>query len=283
MMSKNSQFNANKQSEQKIIFLENMLRDSDTRLKDSEEHAAAKEKELAELLNRMREYESGDYQLQQAVNEIKGLKGQIKVRDRDIENLTKTVNKIDCTLNEILEENEELRAKLGMDPREKLDIEEMNNLKAVRAQENRAVMHVLKREIETLEEERNKLKQTIRKLAKQLGTKVNVASIIDEDLYYDMTDSKVKKPEKNDSTVPLPSLAESKGPQAKDFELMKKRNEQLMQLCLEFENENKLLENGLNEINIQLKSMTTDNKKSTLKSSLKSSKLLKETTIKCPR
>jgi centrosomal protein CEP290 len=139
-----------------------MLRESDARLKDSEEHAGQKEKELSELLNRMREYESGDYQLQQAVNEIKGLKSQIKIRDRDIENLTKNVNKIDCTLNEILEENEELRAKLGMDPREKLDIEEMNNLKAVRAQENRAVMHVLKREIETLEEERNKLKLTIR-------------------------------------------------------------------------------------------------------------------------
>jgi centrosomal protein CEP290 len=282
-MSKNSQFNANKQSEQKIIFLENMLRESDARLKESEEHAADKEKELAELLNRMREYESGDYQLQQAVNEIKGLKGQIKIRDRDIENLTKTVNKIDCTLNEILEENEELRAKLGMDPREKLDLEEMNNLKAVRAQENRAVMHVLKREIETLEEERNKLKQTIRKLAKQLGTKVNVASIIDEDFLYDVTDSKTKKPEKNEINLPLPLGNESKGPQAKDFELMKKRNEQLMQLCLEFENENKLLENGLNEINIQLKSITTNTKKSPLKSSLKSSKFVKETTIKCPR
>lgn len=162
MLSKNTQFSANKQAEQKIIYLENMLRESDARLKDSEEHAGQKEKELSELLNRMREYESGDYQLQQAVNEIKGLKSQIKIRDRDIENLTKNVNKIDCTLNEILEENEELRAKLGMDPREKLDIEEMNNLKAVRAQENRAVMHVLKREIETLEEERNKLKLTIR-------------------------------------------------------------------------------------------------------------------------
>jgi centrosomal protein CEP290 len=162
MLSKNTQFSANKQAEQKIIYLENMLRESDARLKDSEEHAGQKEKELSELLNRMREYESGDYQLQQAVNEIKGLKSQIKIRDRDIENLTKNINKIDCTLNEILEENEELRAKLGMDPREKLDIEEMNNLKAVRAQENRAVMHVLKREIETLEEERNKLKLTIR-------------------------------------------------------------------------------------------------------------------------
>ena len=106
MLSKNTQFNANKQAEQKIIYLENMLRESDARLKDSEEHAGQKEKELSEVLNRMREYESGDYQLQQAVNEIKGLKSQIKIRDRDIENLTKNINKIDCTLNEILEENE---------------------------------------------------------------------------------------------------------------------------------------------------------------------------------
>ena len=83
--------------------------------------------------------------------------------------MTKSINRIDFTLNEILEENDDLRAKLGMEPREKLDLEDMNHLKAVRAQESRAVMHVLKREVETLEEERNRLKQTIRKLARQLG------------------------------------------------------------------------------------------------------------------
>jgi len=39
----------------------------------------------------------------------------------------------------------------------------------VRAQESRAVVHVLKREVEALEEERNRLKMTVRKLARQLG------------------------------------------------------------------------------------------------------------------
>ena len=57
-----------------------MLRDGEDRLKESETHAIEKERELTEILNRMHEYESGDYQLQQAVDEIKGLKGQIKVR-----------------------------------------------------------------------------------------------------------------------------------------------------------------------------------------------------------
>lgn len=147
MYSKSDQYNSNKQAEQKIIFLENMLRDSDVRLKESEQHASNKEKELNEALNRLKEYESGDYQLQQAVNEIKGLKSQLNVRDRNIETLTKHINKLDFTLNDILEENDDLRAKLGMEPREKINLEELNNLRALRAQENRAYVYVLQREV----------------------------------------------------------------------------------------------------------------------------------------
>lgn len=191
--SKSSQYNATKGLEQKIVFLERMVGDGEERLKESEAHAAEKEKELAEVAKRMREYESGDYQLQEAVDEIKGLKGQIRVRDRDIENLTKSLNKVDVTLNEVLEENDELRAKLGMEPKEKLDLEEVSQLKAVRSQEVRAVMHVLTRDNERLEEERNSLKQTIRKLARQLGPKCNVASIIDEDYLYDNVDKSNKE------------------------------------------------------------------------------------------
>lgn len=100
-----------------------------------------------EALTRIREYESGDYQLQQAVNEIKALKTQIKVRDRDIENLVKNLNKLDVTLNEVLEENDDLRAKLGMGPKEKLNLDELNNIRAIRAQENRVQIYVLQREV----------------------------------------------------------------------------------------------------------------------------------------
>jgi centrosomal protein CEP290 len=137
-----------------------MIRDGEMRLKESEQHASDKEKELGEVLSRMRQYESGDYQLQQAVDEIKSLKSQIRVRDRDIENLTKMLNKLDYTLNEVLDDNDDMRAKLGLEPRDKLTNlglggDEFNELKAVRAQEQRAVTHVLKREIESLEEGKN--------------------------------------------------------------------------------------------------------------------------------
>lgn len=147
MLSTNNQYNINKQFEQKITFYENRLKESETRLRELEDQGALKEKELIEALTRIRDYESGDYQLQQAVNEIKGLKNQIKVRDRDIENLINNVNKLDVTLNEILDENDDLRAKLGMGPKEKLNLDELNNLRAIRAQENRVQIYVLQREV----------------------------------------------------------------------------------------------------------------------------------------
>ena len=123
------------------------MKESETRINELEEQAAVKEKELIEALTRIREYESGDYQLQQAVAEIKTLKNQIKVRDRDIENLINNVNKLDMTLNEVLDENDDFRAKLGMGPKEKLNLDELNNLRAIRAQENRVQIYVLQREV----------------------------------------------------------------------------------------------------------------------------------------
>ena len=271
LYSNSNQYNASKQAEQKIVFLEKMLQESETRLNRAEQHSSEKERELAEALGRMREYESGDYQLQQAVNEIKSLKSQIKVRDRDIEELTKSVNKLDAVLNEILEENDELRAKLGMEPKEKLNLDEMNHLKAVRVQENRAVIHVLKHEIETLEEERNKLKQTIRKLAKQLGSKVNVASIIDEDLLNEQPNKPQKIPK---PTEPANGITNDAAKLNKDLEMFKKRNEQLQSICLEIGNQNTNLENALKEINKEMKSLNQDKSKQGSK--------LKEILIKCP-
>lgn len=146
-MSANNQFNIAKQFEQRILFYENRVKESDLRISELEEQAAIKEKDLIEALTRIREYESGDYQLEQAVAEIKALKNQIKVRDRDIQNLINNVNKLDMTLNEVLDENDDFRAKLGMGPKEKLNLDELNNLRAIRAQENRVQIYVLQREV----------------------------------------------------------------------------------------------------------------------------------------
>jgi len=52
--------------------------------------------------------------LEEAVAEIKDFKKQIKIRDREIETLIKEVNKLELKMNDFLDENEELRERLGM-------------------------------------------------------------------------------------------------------------------------------------------------------------------------
>lgn len=56
----------------------------------------------------------GIYGLEEAVAEIKDLKKQIKIRDHEIESLIKEVNKLEFKINDFLDENEDLRERLGM-------------------------------------------------------------------------------------------------------------------------------------------------------------------------
>lgn len=275
ILSTNNQYNLNKQFEQKITFYENRLRESESRVRDLEEQAAVKEKELIEALTRMREYESGDYQLQQAVAEIKALKNQIKVRDRDIERLVGNVNKLDVMLTEVMDENEDFRAKLGMKPMEKLNLDEMNNLRAIRAQENRVQIYLLQRENENLVEVQTQLRGQIYRLAKQIRSKEVVANILDDENYdySDMIESKLN----NKQAKPGEKQGEIDPKIIKENDLLKRRNEHLLEILLEFENENKLLEKGLVEVADQIKKINEANMKSS-----KGGRYGKDNVIKCP-
>jgi len=62
---------------------------------------------------------------------------------------------------------------------------------------------------------------------------------------------------------------------------MKKRNEQLMQVCLDFENENKLLEKGLKEIHTEIVNINKRNEQSNKKGASNNNNKNKEV-IKCP-
>ncbi len=149
---------------------------------------------------------------------------------------------------------------------------------------------------ENLLEENSKLHLKIRKLAKQIRSRDVVASILEEDEtdlkdYNDLIESKGGKPSAGSSK--LSQLQNGKGgakgsrenaaaaadpeKMAKEAEFMKKRNEQLMQILLEFENENKLLEKGLREIHGQLTTVNTASMKSS-----KGGKNAKENVITCP-
>ncbi|KAK3096658.1 hypothetical protein FSP39_002154 [Pinctada imbricata] len=155
--------------QKELEYQEEKMSEKEKELRMAEKDAREKDKELAEALERMRKYESGELGLAEAVTEIKECKNQIRIRDRQIEELTQHINKTEMKINDIEEENEELRFKLGMDPRDPLDLTEFRKNKNIRKEEEKALNFILQREVEKLEDERVELKKKIRKLAQQTG------------------------------------------------------------------------------------------------------------------
>ena len=87
------------------------------------------------------------YGLPEAVTEIKELKQQITVRDRTIEELTRLVNKCEEKINDLYDEADSLRDKLGYAPLEPIDLTEYRMKKGIRMQEDRALNRILQKEV----------------------------------------------------------------------------------------------------------------------------------------
>lgn len=90
---------------------------------------------------------SGEYGLSQAVQEIKDLKANLRIRDEKIIDLTSQINKVGIAVNDVEAENEELRDRLGMDPREPLDIEAVKEKKLIKTEQQAALNRVLSKEV----------------------------------------------------------------------------------------------------------------------------------------
>ncbi|XP_071791224.1 centrosomal protein of 290 kDa-like [Asterias amurensis] len=179
-----------------LVRLQNTIRDLRSTIKDQEKEtkyaedgmqqadadAREKDKQLTEALTRMSEYEAGEYGLVEAVQEIKECKKHITVRDRNIEELTQNVNKLEMALNDLLEENEELRGRLGLDPKEALDLGQIRLTKALQHQQDRALNQVLSQELERLEAERLDLKKQVRLLAQQRAQRAVALGLSADDM-----------------------------------------------------------------------------------------------------
>ncbi|XP_071408220.1 centrosomal protein of 290 kDa isoform X2 [Pithys albifrons albifrons] len=255
--------------QEKLKRLEERTLEAEKSAELAEADAREKDKELVETLKRMRDYELGIYGLEEAVAEIKSLKKHVKIREHEIESLIKEVNKLELKIGDFLDENEELRERLGLEPKAMIDLNEFRNSKALKQQQYRAENQILLQEIERLEEERIDLKKKIRKLAQEKGRRVATIGVDADD--GQVTDSFTEEEGVNKRKLDFLSrhdiaeikakneyLATELSERERDLEKNRTVIAKFQSKLKEISEENKQLEQGMKEILQAVKEMQKD-------------------------
>ncbi|XP_076967655.1 centrosomal protein of 290 kDa isoform X2 [Tamandua tetradactyla] len=258
-----------KKIQSKVQILEEKTKEAERTAELAEADAREKDKELVEALKRLKDYELGVYGLEDAVIEIKNCKNQIKIRDREIEVLTKEINHLELKINDFLDENEALRERVGLEPMTMIDLTEFRNSKSLKQQQYRAENQILLKEIESLEEERLHLKKKIRQMAQERGKRITISGMEVEDLNLTGNFSQEDRiGERNFDFVSLKNISETQSQneflsrelieKEKDLERSRTVIAKFQNKLKELVEENKQLEEGMKEILQAIKEMQKD-------------------------
>ncbi|XP_031793787.1 centrosomal protein of 290 kDa-like isoform X2 [Sarcophilus harrisii] len=259
-----SQLNHFVEMQTKLENLEQKNKDAERTAELAEADARKKDKELIETLERLKEYEMKQYGLKEAVAEIKTYKSQVKIRDQDIEALMIEMNKLELKMNDFLDENEDLRERLGLDPKTMIDLTEFRKNKNLKQQQYKAENQILLKEIESLEEERFELKQKIQKMsqdkAKKSGTladDLHLTNIFNQELRMEERKS-VDSVNIDEFKLKNEYLSKELNEKEKDLERNRIVIANFQNKVKELIEEKAQLEEGLKEILQTIKEMSTE-------------------------
>ncbi|KAJ3119912.1 hypothetical protein HK098_005020, partial [Nowakowskiella sp. JEL0407] len=151
-----------KRYKQRIKMLKNQNETLVEKLKNIEKKFDVKDAALVEVMKRMDDYEKGVYGLTDAIREIKTLKLQKSIRDKEIIKLTGKVNDFELQVQDFLEENNYLRAQLSLPPTTKIDVSNLRLQSTLENEKYKSMCAQLQSEVNKLEQERIDLKQKCR-------------------------------------------------------------------------------------------------------------------------
>ncbi|XP_063883393.1 centrosomal protein of 290 kDa-like [Scylla paramamosain] len=137
-----------------------------TQLLAAEEDAQLHAQDLSTVIGELQSHLAGEFSLADAVRELKEVRSQVRMRDTQLTQLTGLVNSLQININDVLDENYQLREQLNLEPREDIDLP---GVKKTHWQESKSIIERLTSQVNKLQDEKVTLRTKIYEMTRELS------------------------------------------------------------------------------------------------------------------